>query len=100
MTKNSSAGSPAGTPAAIAARAITIENKKPKVAGVCDVCGSTEFKRRADDNAETVRSRLAAYHEQTAPLIDYYAKRDKLRSIDGMAEIDEVTRQLKQALDG
>ncbi|HIC81833.1 MAG TPA: adenylate kinase, partial [Kiloniellaceae bacterium] len=47
----------------------------PKVEGVCDVCGSTEFKRRSDDNAETVRSRLAAYHAQTAPILPYYAEK-------------------------
>ena len=74
-------------------------NKVPKTAGVCDVCGSSEFKRRPDDNAETVRSRLVAYHEQTAPLLSYYGPRGKLKSIDGMAAIDEVTRQLKAALD-
>ena len=73
--------------------------KRPKVEGVCDVCGATEFKRRADDNAETVRSRLEAYHAQTAPLIAYYQERGKLRSIDGMADIEEVARQLGGALD-
>lgn len=74
-------------------------HKTPKVDGVCDVCGNRDFKRRPDDNAETVRSRLGAYHDQTAPLIDYYQGRGKLKSIDGMAEIDEVTRQLAAALD-
>ena len=74
-------------------------HKRPKEDGVCDQCGSSEFKRRADDNAETVRSRLAAYHEQTAPLIAHYGNQGKLKSIDGMAEIDEVTRQIAAALD-
>ena len=74
-------------------------NKRPAKDGVCDICGATEFKRRPDDNAETVRSRLAAYHDQTAPLIAYYRERGKLKTIDGMADIDEVTRQLREALD-
>ena len=67
--------------------------------GVCDRCGSTEFTRRSDDNAETVRERLAAYHEQTAPLLPYYRAKGKLHSVDGMASIDDVTRQLKEILD-
>lgn len=66
--------------------------------GVCDNCGSTEFTRRPDDNAETVTSRLAAYHAQTAPLLPYYQGRGVLRTVDGMAEIDEVTRQIEEVL--
>jgi adenylate kinase len=73
--------------------------KKPKVDGVCDVCGAKEFKRRADDNAETVKSRLAAYHDQTAPLLPYYRNKGILRSVDGMGEIDEVTRQIEACLE-
>ncbi len=73
--------------------------KPTKVAGVCDVCGSTEFKRRADDNAETVRSRLEAYHAQTAPLLPFYAERGKLYGVDGMADIDDVTASVFRALD-
>lgn len=69
-----------------------------KQPGVCDRCGSTEFTRRADDNAETVVSRLKAYHEQTAPLLPYYKGRGILRQVDGMAEIDEVTRQIEGVL--
>lgn len=65
--------------------------KRPAVAGVCDRCGGTEFKRRADDTAETVSARLAAYHAQTAPLIDHYAGQGLLRRVDAMAPIDEVT---------
>ncbi len=76
------------------------EFKKPAKAGVCDECGGTEFKRRSDDDAETVRSRLSAYHEQTAPLIVYYRERGKLRSVDGMADIDDVTAAIGKALDG
>jgi adenylate kinase len=66
--------------------------------GVCDRCGSTEFTRRADDNADTVVSRLKAYHEQTAPLLPYYEGRGILKQVDGMAEIDEVTRQIEGIL--
>lgn len=69
--------------------------QRPKVDGVCDVCGSTEFKRRGDDNAETVKTRLAQYHDQTAPILPYYRARGILRSVDGMADIDEVTRQIE-----
>ncbi|MBT3238276.1 MAG: adenylate kinase [Rhodospirillaceae bacterium] len=72
--------------------------QKPKVDGTCDKCGGTEFTRRADDNAETVRSRLEAYHEQTAPIILYYGDKGVLKSIDGMAGIDEVTAQLKEVI--
>ncbi|MEM8799012.1 MAG: adenylate kinase [Pseudomonadota bacterium] len=70
------------------------EFDRPKVDGVCDECGGTEFKRRADDNAETVRSRLGVYHGQTAPLISYYGDRGLLRVVDGMADIDEVTAEI------
>ncbi len=66
--------------------------------GVCDVCGSTEFTRRKDDNAETVTARLRAYRDQTAPLLPYYKGRGTLKSIDGMASMDEVYRQTKVAL--
>jgi len=73
--------------------------QKPKAEGVCDVCGSREFTRRADDNRETVVARLEAYHRQTAPILPHYAAQGKLQSVDGMAEIDEVTRQLTAVLD-
>jgi adenylate kinase len=68
--------------------------QKPKVAGICDVCGSREFTRRADDNAETVRTRLEAYRKQTQPILPYYRAKGILKSVDGMAEIDEVGRQV------
>jgi adenylate kinase len=74
--------------------------KRPRTAGVCDVCGSTEFSRRADDNAETVKNRLLAYYKETAPLIGYYFAKGNLRSIDGMAAIEEVTRQIENVLCG
>jgi len=69
--------------------------KPTSVAGTCDNCGSTEFTRRADDNAETFGKRLAAYERDTAPILPYYASRGVLKQVDGMAEIDEVTRQLE-----
>ncbi len=74
--------------------------EKPKQDGVCDECGSTEFSRRADDNEETVRQRLASYHEQTSPLVAYYEKAGIVRKVDGMADIDDVTRQIEAVLDG
>ncbi|WP_375552911.1 adenylate kinase [Roseovarius mucosus] len=68
--------------------------KVPSVAGICDKCGGTEMKRRADDNAETVEQRLRAYHAQTAPLISYYESRGVLARVDAMAEIEAVAREL------
>jgi adenylate kinase len=72
--------------------------KQPRQAGICDACGSTEFTRRADDKAETVAARLEAYHRQTAPLLPYYAAQGTLRVVDGMAEMDEVARQIAAIL--
>ena len=66
--------------------------------GVCDACGSTEFVRRADDNPDTVRARLKAYHEQTAPILPHYRKTGKLRVVDGMAGMDEVMRQIQDVI--
>jgi len=71
----------------------------PKKAGVCDVCGSTKFTRRKDDNAETVRARLDIYREQTAPILPYYRAKGILKTVDGMADIDEVTRQIERVLE-
>ncbi|MFV0335239.1 MAG: adenylate kinase [Tropicimonas sp.] len=68
--------------------------KKPAVAGVCDKCGGTEFERRADDTAETVRSRLETYHEQTAPLIAFYAGRGVLKEVEAMGGIAEIAARL------
>ncbi|MEX5514511.1 adenylate kinase [Pseudophaeobacter sp. 1A09344] len=73
--------------------------KQPKVAGTCDKCGGTEMKRRADDNAETVASRLAAYHEQTAPLIAYYDGKGVLQKIDAMGQIDAVAEGLAKIVE-
>ncbi|MFO1087349.1 MAG: adenylate kinase [Reyranellaceae bacterium] len=74
--------------------------KRPKVDEVCDVCGSKEFVRRKDDNAETMKTRMAAYRAQTEPLLPYYAKRGVLRKVDGMAAMDEVYRQITGVLSG
>ncbi len=70
------------------------EFKRPAVAGTCDKCGGTAFKRRADDNAETVRERLKAYHAQTAPLIAYYEGKGVLQRIDAMAPIADIRAAL------
>lgn len=72
--------------------------EKPKKAGVCDVCGSTEFVRRADDNEKTVRDRLQIYNKQTAPLVDYYGRTGVLHKVNGMADIHVVTRQIEDVL--
>lgn len=72
--------------------------QKPKVSGVCDSCGGTDFSRRKDDNAETVKARLIAYRQQTAPILPYYEGKSLLHQVDGMAELDEVTRQIEQVL--
>lgn len=73
--------------------------KPTKVEGVCDVCGGTEFTRRADDNEETVKSRLKAYHDQTAPLLPYYRAKGVLRQVDGMADMDAVAGEIATALE-
>ncbi|MEI6730320.1 MAG: adenylate kinase [Pseudomonadota bacterium] len=67
-------------------------------AGVCDICESSDFTRRKDDTRETVASRLAAYHSQTAPLLPYYEAKGILKSVDGMADIDEVTLEINQII--
>jgi adenylate kinase len=66
--------------------------------GVCDKCGGTEFIRRADDNADSVRVRLMAYYRSTAPLIGYYHAKGKLRSVDGLGEIEEIAAEIRGAL--
>lgn len=67
-------------------------------AGICDKCGGTELLRRSDDQPETVRARLEAYERQTAPLLPYYQARGVLREVDGMASIDDVTKQMDRLL--
>ncbi|MBO0663868.1 adenylate kinase [Jiella sp. MQZ9-1] len=76
------------------------EDRLPKAEGVCDTCGSAEFKRRPDDNAETMRSRLRAYYKETSPLVGYYHCKGTLRSIDGMAPINEVSEHIEAILKG
>ncbi len=73
--------------------------KLPAQEGKCDRCGGTEFKRRSDDNEEAMRARLVAYHGLTAPLIDYYAGKAILKSVDGAAAFDAVTGQIAAILD-
>ncbi len=73
-------------------------HKQPKVAGLCDVCGSTQFKRRPDDNEETVRTRMAEYRSKTEPILPIYAARGLLREVDGMAEIAEVNTAIEAIL--
>ena len=73
--------------------------KQPKKEGVCDVCGSSDFKRRADDTEETVRNRLKEYHRETAPIADFYKAKGLHKGVDGMASIDEVTREIGAILD-
>src|SRR5690606_25854510 len=70
----------------------------PKVEGVCDNCGSTEIICRTDDNEETVRSRLKAYHQNTAPILPYYAARGLLKQVDGMADVEHVSAEIVAAL--
>jgi len=72
--------------------------KSPKKDGVCDSCGSTDFLHRADDNAETVASRLKTYHEQTALILPYYKEKGLHKTVNGMAEIDEVTQEIKSLI--
>ncbi len=74
--------------------------KSPRVAGVCDVCGSTEVKRRPDDNEETVRTRMAEYRAKTAPIIPLYEARGLVRRVDGMADMDAVGAAIAGILDG
>jgi adenylate kinase len=72
---------------------------KPKVAGVCDRCGGTEFVRRPDDNEAAVRTRMEVYRRQTAPLLPYYRCKGQLRTVDGMVDVEAVSRQIREVLD-
>lgn len=74
------------------------DNLKPKVAGVCDKCGSKEFKRRPDDNAETMKTRLFAYYKETSPLIGFYFAKGRLKSVDGMGAIADVSAAIRSAI--
>jgi len=72
--------------------------KQTKVSGVCDSCGSKEFTRRPDDNAETMKARLKAFNEQTAPILPYYKAKGMLKSVDGMADMPVVTKSIEAIL--
>ncbi|MFS0737373.1 adenylate kinase [Sphingomonas sp. 1P06PA] len=74
--------------------------KQPKIANVCDVCGATEFKRRADDNEEAVRTRMAEYRAKTAPILPIYEARGLVHRVDGMADMDHVAAAIAAILDG
>ncbi len=74
------------------------EAKKPAVEGKCDKCGSSDFKRRADDNEDSLKTRLMAYYKDTSPLIGYYYAKGQLQSIDGLASIDAVKSSISGAL--
>ncbi len=72
--------------------------KPTRVPGVCDVCGATDFKRRADDNRETMVARLAAYRSDTAPILPHYQRQGRLHAVDGMADMDHVAAEIESLL--
>jgi adenylate kinase len=76
------------------------ETRPTRVPGVCDACGSTELRRRADDNEESLRQRLMEYYKKTSPLIGYYHAKGVLHAINGLAPVDEVEAAVTAALDG
>jgi adenylate kinase len=73
-------------------------HRRPRVEGVCDVCGGTDLVHRADDRPEAVKTRFEVYRRQTEPILPYYRARGILRTVNGMADIDEVTRQIEELL--
>ena len=73
--------------------------KQPKVADTCDVCGASNFKRRADDNADTVRQRMMEYRAKTAPIIPHYEGRGIVARVDGMADMDAVAASIDKTVD-
>ena len=73
--------------------------KLPRIENLCDVCGNDQFKRRPDDNADTVRQRLGEYRAKTAPILPYYEARNLVRRVDGMAPIEEVSSSIEAILD-
>lgn len=74
--------------------------KRPEVEGVCDVCGARDFKRRADDNEDSLRTRLLNYYKETSPLIGYYWCKGNLKPVDGLAEIEDVSDAIEHAING
>jgi adenylate kinase len=75
------------------------DTRKPQDAGVCDICGGTDFKRRADDNEDALKTRLMEYYKKTSPLIGYYYAKGLLRPVDGLAAVDEVAASIATILD-
>lgn len=73
--------------------------KPTKAAGTCDVCGSADLKRRADDNEDALKQRLMEYYKKTSPLIGYYYAKEKLSAVDGLAEMDAVSAAIARVLD-
>jgi adenylate kinase len=73
---------------------------RPRKEGVCDVCGSTEFKRRPDDQPEVVKTRLKAYHDQTAPILPYYRRKGVLQKVDGRADPETVSARIEAIISG
>lgn len=73
-------------------------HKQPEVDGKCDKCGSTEFKRRPDDNEETVRHRMSVYRSETAPILPYYEERGLVSRVDGMGSIEDVSASIDALL--
>ena len=73
--------------------------KTPIEAGVCDICGGTHFKKRADDDAEKIRTRLRLYHEQTAPILPYYLGKGVLKQVDGMQDIEHVAQEISKIIE-
>ena len=76
------------------------ETKRPAVPDICDVCGESDFRRRADDNEESLRTRLMEYYKKTSPLVGYYYAKGDLASVDALASMDEVTQSIAGVLDG
>jgi adenylate kinase len=74
--------------------------KQPVKAGTCDLCGGHEFKRRADDNEEAVRTRMVEYRAKTAPILPYYEAKGIVRRVDGMASVETVSKAIDKVLDG
>jgi adenylate kinase len=72
----------------------------PKTAGICDICGAHEFKRRPDDNEQTVRTRMAEYRAKTAPILPYYKDKGLVHRVDGMNSVEEVSKAIDAILDG
>jgi len=75
-------------------------NNRPAKEDVCNFCGSTDFVRRPDDRPEAVQKRFEVYHKQTAPILPYYRSKGILETVDGMGEMDAVTRQIEALISG